>query len=73
MDELSFGGALGLVFVEEGLGVALVVGGVFRGQQDGAAGESLGQGVEGGAELTAWGARPGGVLGIFLIHAGAVP
>jgi hypothetical protein len=30
---------LGLVFVEEGLGVALVVGGVFRGQQDGAAGE----------------------------------
>ena len=41
LDELLFGGALRLVFVEEFLGVALIGGGVLGGQDDGAAGEAV--------------------------------
>jgi hypothetical protein len=64
LDELPFGGGLGLVFAEEILGVALVGGGVFGGQEDGAAGESVGGGIEGGAEFAGAGAGSGGELGV---------
>ena len=41
LDELGFGGAFGLVFVEERSAVALVGGEIFGGQDDGVAGESM--------------------------------
>ena len=63
LDELSFGGALGFILIVAPLGMALVGGGVFGRQQDSAAGEAVGQRVEGGVEFTSAGAGVGGLLG----------
>jgi hypothetical protein len=63
---------LGLILVEEFLGVALVSGGIFGGQKYGAASEAVGQSVEGGAEFTGAGAGPGRVLRVGAVAGGAV-
>jgi hypothetical protein len=71
-DELSFGGVGGLVFVAELAAVLLVGGRVFRRQDGGAGSEAMAEGVERGALFAGFGARAGGVLGIFPIDGGAV-
>jgi hypothetical protein len=57
--ELGFGRGGGLVFVEELAAVALVVGGVLCGEYGRAAGEAVGEGVEGGTLFAGGGAGSG--------------
>ena len=61
VDELSLGGGGGLVLIEKLLDVALVGVGVLGGQDGGAGGEAMAEGVERGALLARFGARAGGV------------
>ena len=72
LDELAFGGSLGLVFVNESLRVFLVGGGVLVGQEDGLTGQSMAQGVQLGALFAGFGARPGGVERIGAVYRSAV-
>jgi hypothetical protein len=69
LDELGFGGAVGLVFIEESPRVALIRGYVFGGQDNGLAGEAVAEGVQFRALLPGFGAWAGGMLGIFLLMA----
>jgi len=72
LGELSFGGALGLIFVQEALGVALVSGVIVGGQDNSLAREAMAQGVEGGALFTGFGAGSGGFLSVGFIRGGAI-
>ena len=72
LHELLFGGALRLVLVEEFLGEAPIGGEVLGGQDDGAAGESVAQGVERRTLLAGWGAGSGGMPGVSAVDGGAV-
>ena len=72
LDELFFGGRLGLVFSEEFLDVALVGGGVFGGQEDGLAGEAVTERIERSALLAGGGAGARGMLGVGAVDGGAV-
>jgi hypothetical protein len=72
LHELLFGRASRLVLVEEFLGEALIGGEVLRGQSDGAAGESVAQGVERRTLLAGWGAGSGGEPGVGAVDGGAV-
>jgi hypothetical protein len=62
LDELLFERAFGLEIVKEAAGVVLVGGVVLGGKDDDVAGESMAEGVEGGALFAGWGAGAGGVL-----------
>jgi len=62
LDEVGFGGRLWLVLIAELLAVKLVGGGVFGGQDGGAAGESMGDRVLRRAVLAFGRARAGGTL-----------
>src|ERR1700693_3097485 len=55
LDELDFGGAVGQVFVEESLRVALASGYVLGGQDDGLGGETVAEGVQFRALLAGFG------------------
>jgi hypothetical protein len=72
LGELGFGGRGGLIFVEELAAMELVSGGVLRGEDRGAAGEAVGEGVAGGALFTGGGAGSGGVESVGPISGGAV-
>ncbi len=72
LDELCFGGAVGLVFIEESPRVALVCGYVFGGQDDGLAGEAVAERVQFRALLAGLGAWAGGMLGIFSVNGGTI-
>jgi hypothetical protein len=63
---------LGLVLVEKILDMALMVGGILGGEEDGAASESMSQSIEGGAEFSGLGTGSGGMLGIGAVGGGAV-
>src|SRR2546430_4976314 len=67
LDELSFGGALGPIFVEEGLGVTLVSGMVLGGEDDGVAGEAVAQSVQLRALFAGFCTGAGGFLGVRFI------
>src|SRR6202035_1908755 len=71
VDELSLGGGGGLVLIEKLLDVALVGGGVLGGQDGGAGGEAMAEGVERRALLAWFGARTSGVLGVGAVRGGA--
>jgi hypothetical protein len=51
--------------------VVLVGGVVLGGKDDDVAGESMAEGVEGGALFAGWGAGAGGVLGVGAVDFGA--
>ena len=72
LNELSFGGGGGLVFVEELAAVGFISGGIFGGKDDGLGGEAVAEGVEGRALFAGFGARAGGVLGVGVIDGGAI-
>ena len=72
LDELGFGGAAGLVFVQKGLGVALVSGMVLGGQDDGLARQAVAKRVEFGALLTGFGSGAGGMLCVSAIDGGTI-
>jgi hypothetical protein len=72
LDELRFGSALGPIFIEEGLGVALVSGMVLGRKDDGLACEFMAQSVQLGALFAGLRTGAGGLLGIRSIHGGAV-
>src|SRR5689334_21914835 len=55
LDEMGFGGAFGLVFVEEGMGVPLIRGIVLSGEDDGLAGDAVAERVQFGALLPGFG------------------
>jgi len=61
VDELGLGRGGGVVLGEELLDVALEGGGVLGGEDGGAAGEAVLEGVEGRAEFAGMGAGAGGV------------
>jgi hypothetical protein len=63
LDELSLGGSGGLVFVEELAAVALVGGGVLGGEDGGAAGETVGEGVLRRPLFAGGGAGSSGAIG----------
>jgi hypothetical protein len=71
LDQLLFEGAFGLEIVKEALGVGLVGGVVFRREDDDVAGESMAEGVEGGALFAGGGAGAGGALGVGAVGFGA--
>ena len=71
VDELSLGGGGGSVLVEKLLDVALVGVGVLGGQDSGAGGEAMAEGVERGTLLTRFGARAGGVRRVGAVDGGA--
>ena len=71
VDELSFGGGGGDVLIEKLLDVALVGFEVFGGQDGGAGGEAMAEGVERGALLARFGARAGGVRRVGAVDGGA--
>jgi hypothetical protein len=71
MDELSFGGGGGLVLVEKLLDVALVDVRVLGGQDGGAGGEAVAEGVLRGPLLARFGARAGRVRGVGAVGGGA--
>ena len=78
MDELFFEGAFGLEVVEEFLSVELVGGEVVGGEDDGVAGESVAEGIEGAFGWLLRGGRVGGrvigggglVVGVEGLHDG---
>ncbi|HTW67339.1 MAG TPA: hypothetical protein VME17_22120 [Bryobacteraceae bacterium] len=72
LGELRFGGSGGLILVEELATVLLVGGGVLSSEDGGAAGESVGDGVAGGALFAGGGAGPGGEAGVGAICSGAM-
>ena len=72
LGELGFGRGGGLVFVEELAAVLLVGGLIFGGQDSGAAGEAVAEGVAGGTGFAFRGAGAGGLLGVGAINGRAV-
>jgi hypothetical protein len=72
LDELSLGGAFGLVFGREGAEVGVVGVVILAGHDDDVAGESVTEGVEGGALLALGSYGAGGVLRVTAIDFGAV-
>ncbi len=72
LGEVGFGGCGGLVFIEELAAMALVGGGVLRGEDGGAAGESVGEGVARGALFAGGGAGAGGMEGVGAVRSKAV-
>ena len=71
LSELSFGGRGGLVFVEKLAAVALVGGGVLGGEDRGATGEAVREGIEGRTQFAGGGAGSGGALGVGAVDGGA--
>jgi hypothetical protein len=71
LDELLFERAFGLEIVNEAAGVVVVGGVVLGGEDDDVAGESMAEGVEGGALFAGWGAGSCGVLGVGAVGFGA--
>ena len=71
LDELRLGGSGGAVFVPELAEVLQIRGRVFGRQDSGAGGESVGQGVEGGALFAGLRFGAGGMLGVGAIDGGA--
>ncbi len=71
LDQMGFGCAFGMVFVGEGLVVALVGSEVLGGHDDDLAGESVAEGVEGGSLFAGGCFGAGGVLGIGSVDLGA--
>ena len=71
VDELSLRGVGGGVLIEKLLDVALVGVGVLGGQDCGARGEAMAEGVERGALLARFGARAGGVRRVGAVDGGA--
>jgi len=67
LDEVGFGGAVGVVFVGEGLHVALVGFEILTGEDDDLAGETVAEGVEGRAALAVVGFGSGGVLRVLAV------
>ena len=72
VDELGFGGGGGQVLGEELLDVAVEGGKVLGGEDGGAAGEAVLEGVEGGAVFAGGGPGAGGVQGVGAIYVGAM-
>ena len=72
LDELGFGGAFGLVFGGEGAEVGVVGVVILIGHDDDVAGESVAEGVEGGALFAFGSYGAGGVLGVTAVDFGAV-
>ena len=72
LDEMDFGGALGMVFAGERGDVAVVGFQVLGVHDDHLAGESVANGVEGGDLLALGGFGSGGVFGIGAVDGGAV-
>ena len=72
LSEMRFGGSGGLVLVEELAAVLLVGDGILSSEDGGAAGEAVGDGVEGRALFASGGAGPGGAEGVCPIYGGAV-
>jgi hypothetical protein len=72
VDQLSFGGGGGGVFVEKLLYVALVSFGVLGGQDSCLGSETMAQRVEGRTLLARFGARAGGVLGVGAVGGSAL-
>jgi hypothetical protein len=70
--EVLFGFGFGLVFEEEPLAVGLVSDQVIGGEDDGLAGESVAESVEGRTLFAGFGARAGGVLGIGAVDGRAI-
>ena len=71
VDELSLGLGGGLVLIEKLLDVALVGVGVLTGQDGGAGGEAVAEGVLRRALFARFGARAGGVGGVGAVDSGA--
>ncbi len=71
VDELGLGGGGGVVLGEELLEVVLVGGEILGGEDGGAAGEAVLEGVEGRAVFAGVGAGAGGVLGVGAVDGGA--
>ena len=71
VDQLSFGGGCGGVFIDELLDVALVGFRVLGGQDGGAGSQAVAEGVERRALLARFGARAGGVRGVGAVDGGA--
>jgi len=69
VDQFSFGGGGGFVLVEKLLDVKLVGCGVLCGQDCGAGGEAMGQGVARRTLFAGFGARAGGVEGVAAVGA----
>jgi hypothetical protein len=65
--ELGFGGAFRVIFVEEGMGVALVSAVILGGDDDGLAGQAMAQSVQLRALFTGFGAGSGRFLGVSAI------
>jgi hypothetical protein len=63
LGEVGFGGGGGLVFLEEAAAMRVVRGSVFGGEDGGAAGEAVGEGVHGRTLFAGGGARTGGAIG----------
>ena len=72
MNELLFERALGLEICEEALGVGLVGGVVFRGQDNDVSGESVAKGVERRTLFAGVGAGARGVQRVGPVDYGAV-
>src|SRR5437660_49701 len=72
LGELNLGGVLRLVLIVESFAVALVGDEVVGRQDDGLAGESVTEGVEGGALFAGLGARAGRFTSVFPTGFGAV-
>ena len=71
VNQLSFCGCAGPVLIEKLLDVALVGVGVLCGQDGGAGGKAMADGVERGTLLARFGARAGGVRGVGAVDGGA--
>jgi len=69
---MRFGGALGVVFVDERIDVAAVGFEVFAGEDNDLSGESVAERVERGALFAGLGFGPGGVLGVGPVDGGSV-
>ena len=72
VDQLGFGGGGWLVFIQKLLEVEREHGRILGGEDGGAGGESVAQGIERRSLFAGWGARTGGVLGIGSICGGAI-
>ena len=72
VDQLRLGGIGGGVLVEKLLDVALIGFGVLRGQEGGAGGEAVAEGVLRGALFAGFGARAGGVRRVGAVGGGAL-
>jgi len=71
LGELGFGGSGGFVFVDELAAVELVGREVLGGEDGGAAGEAMGEGVLGRTLFAGGGAGAGGMERVGLIYGGA--